>query len=158
MRKVAITVIMPNSLPFVVVDPFRIIQVVSNFISNALNYTPAGGKISIQAEKKVNRLQISVSDTGQGIPEAEIPNLFTKFFRVSGVLEEGAKGTGLGLYISKSIIEAHQGKIWVESEVGKGSTFAFDLPLATQSEIEAYQRLGGNNLTAQNTAGIIVRV
>ena len=70
-----------------------------------------------------------IQDTGQGIPNDALPRLFTKFFRVSGKLEEGSKGTGLGLYISKAIVELHKGRIYVETELGKGSIFSFTLPI-----------------------------
>ena len=73
---------------------------------------------------------MQVTDQGQGIPAEALPHMFTKFYRVSGKLSQGSKGTGLGLFISKAIIEAHKGKIWVESELGKGSTFHFTIPLA----------------------------
>ena len=75
-------------------------------------------------------MTVSVKDTGIGIPQEAIPKLFTKFFRISSVLEQGSKGTGLGLFISKSIISLHGGEISVKSEVGKGSTFSFTLPIA----------------------------
>ena len=68
-----------------------------------------------------------------GVPKSAIPHLFTKFFRVTGKLAQGTKGTGLGLHISKAIVERHGGRIWVESEVGKGSTFSFSLPVASSS-------------------------
>ena len=76
----------------------------------------------------------SVKDNGIGIPEKSIPHLFTKFYRVSGVLEQGSKGTGLGLYISKSIVNMHKGDIWVESELGVGSTFYFTVPVFKQDK------------------------
>ena len=117
-----------GTLPIVNADTFRITQVVTNLVANAINYTSEGGKITVVAEEKNNFLQVSVTDTGEGIPEDALPKLFTKFFRVSGNVSDGAKGTGLGLFISKSIIERHNGKIWVTSEAGKGSTFTFILP------------------------------
>ena len=93
-----------------------------------MHYTNEGGQIIVVAEEKNNFLQVSITDTGEGIPEDALPKLFTKFFRVSGNVSDGAKGTGLGLFISKSIVELHKGKIWVTSEAGKGSTFTFILP------------------------------
>jgi PAS domain S-box-containing protein len=138
--------IIPEKLPIVMADAFRIGQVLLNLIGNALNYTAEGGLITISAEQKGNYLQISVADNGQGIPKEALPKLFTKFFRVSGALEQGSKGTGLGLFISKSIIEMHGGKIWVESELNRGSTFTFVLPVAASSD-----------LTPQNIQGIIMK-
>jgi PAS domain S-box-containing protein len=121
-----------GTLPIVSADSFRITQVITNLVANALHYTSEGGSITVVAEEKNNFLQISISDTGEGIPEDALPKLFTKFFRVSGNVGDGSKGTGLGLFISKSIIDMHKGKIWVTSESGKGSIFTFILPKADQ--------------------------
>lgn len=139
-KKQTINIVVPDQLPVVLADSFRIGQVVLNFVANAVNYTQEGGSITIKAEPKGNELHISVTDTGRGIPKDALQKLFTKFFRVSGALEQGSKGTGLGLYISKSIVELHKGRIWVESEAGKGSTFAFALPIAIPADIAAYQQ------------------
>lgn len=114
--------------PDVYVDKLRITEVVNNLIANAINYTEQKGTVTVWLEQKDDEILTYVKDTGVGIPKEALPNLFKKFFRVSGALEHGSKGTGLGLYISKSIIEMHRGKIWVESELGKGSTFIFSLP------------------------------
>jgi signal transduction histidine kinase len=131
-RKVSLTYNKPKEkLPLVLVDKFRISEVISNLISNALNYTPAGGAVEVNLEHKGDEVITSVTDSGQGIPAQAIPKLFTKFFRVSGVLEQGSKGTGLGLYISKSIVDMHKGRIWVESEIGKGSKFSFTVPVSS---------------------------
>lgn len=130
-RQVALTYVEPKpKLPLVMVDKFRISEVVSNLIGNALNYTPSGGSVEVSTEVKDGQVITKVKDTGPGIPANAIPKLFTKFFRVSGVLEQGSKGTGLGLYISKAIVDMHKGRIWVESEMGKGSTFSFSVPVS----------------------------
>lgn len=121
-----------GTLPIVSADTFRITQVITNLVANALHYTNEGGSITVVAEEKNNFLQILITDTGEGIPKDALPKLFTKFFRVSGSVGDGSKGTGLGLFISKSIIDMHKGQIWVTSEVGKGSTFTFILPKAEQ--------------------------
>lgn len=117
-------------LPKVMADPLRIGEVVTNLTANAINYTPAGGRVEIKIEISPNEVTTTVSDTGVGIPAEAIPHLFSKFFRVSNQEQKASKGTGLGLYISKSIIEKLNGKIWAESEMGKGSKFSFTLPLA----------------------------
>lgn len=128
-KNIILTFIEPTTrLPLVYVDKLRITEVINNLIANAINYTEIGGKVTVWLESKNNEVITYVQDTGVGIPKEALPNLFTKFFRVSGVLEHGSKGTGLGLYISRSIIEMHHGKIWVDSELGKGSTFMFSLP------------------------------
>jgi PAS domain S-box-containing protein len=124
----------PEGLPLVLVDKFRISEVLSNLIGNALNYTNAGGTVELSAEfdARNNQVVTYIEDTGQGIPESALPHLFTKFFRVSGVLEQGSKGTGLGLYISKAIINMHGGDIWAESKLGEGSKFSFSVPVAAE--------------------------
>jgi signal transduction histidine kinase len=148
----------PHELPVVLADSFRIGQVLANLIANAINYTQEGGQLTVNVEKKDGFLEISVSDNGPGIAPEPLKKLFTKFFRVSGALEQGSKGTGLGLFISKSIITMHKGKIWVESEVGKGSRFAFTLPLAGTQDIATYQQSAAkNDLTVKNGQGIIIR-
>ena len=128
-----------KKLPKVLVDKFRISEVLSNLIANAISYTHPGGTITISAIQKGKEVETSVADTGQGIPESAIPKLFTKFFRVSGVLEQGSKGTGLGLYISKAIVDMHGGKIWVKSALGKGSIFSFKIPTASQFAIKGLE-------------------
>ncbi len=122
-----------DNLPQVMADPIRIDEVVTNLVANAINYTNAGGKVEITTKVSPTEVQTTVSDTGIGIPPQAIPHLFNKFFRVSNTEQKANKGTGLGLYISKSIIEKLHGKIWVESEAGKGSKFSFTLPVVTQS-------------------------
>lgn len=132
-KRIRLTLSLPDRpLPPVLADPIRIEEVLLNLIQNAINYTQAGGSVDIGFEAKNGFIVTHVTDTGQGIPKDALPRLFTMFFRVSGKLEQGSKGTGLGLYISKAIVEMHHGTIWVESEPGKGSTFSFSLPEAPQ--------------------------
>ncbi|HBQ51289.1 TPA: hypothetical protein DD690_04910 [Candidatus Daviesbacteria bacterium] len=121
-----------DTLPKVLADPVRIGEVINNLVANAINYTSAGGKITVYMKASPNEVTTTVEDTGMGISQEAIPHLFSKFFRVSNSMQKGNKGTGLGLYISKSIIQKLNGKIWVESEVGKGSKFHFSLPVAIQ--------------------------
>lgn len=116
--------------PQVRADPLRINEVLNNLITNAIKYTEPGGKVTIWLEKNSDSVITHVSDTGHGIPKEAIPHLFGKFYRVPGRLELAQKGTGLGLYIAKSIVDLHHGKIWVNSEIEKGSTFSFTLPIA----------------------------
>jgi len=143
----------------VMADPFRIGQVFINLISNALTYTPEGGKVTVAVSVKNDFLEVMIQDNGEGIPQEAMSRLFTKFFRVSGSLEQGSKGSGLGLYISKSIIELHHGKIWADSVVGKGTTFTFTIPIATEEQ-KAKDKLHISNnafLTVKNGQGIIIR-
>lgn len=112
-------------------DKVRIGEVLSNLLANAINYTSPHGTITVVVEQKGNEVWTSVSDTGRGIPPDAVQHLFTKFFRVNTGMtyEQNSHGTGLGLYISRAIVEMHKGRIWVNSELGKGSTFVFALPL-----------------------------
>ena len=122
-----------EELPKVLADPIRLNEVIVNLVSNAINYTNPNGKVEVSIKVSPNEVTTTVSDNGVGIPQEAIPHLFNKFYRVSNSLQKANKGTGLGLYITKSIIEKLHGKIWVESEVGKGSKFSFTLPIVTQT-------------------------
>jgi len=117
-------------------DRDRITEVLQNLISNAIKYTPPDGTVAIDIEKKNHDAVVHFADTGPGIAKTDIPRLFQKFGRLDHSYKKigEAGGTGLGLYISKQIVEAHGGKIWVESTVGKGSTFSFSLPLIEDKE------------------------
>ena len=110
-------------------DPERILQVLSNLVSNALKFVPAhSGRIEICARRSNGSLLFSVKDNGIGIPKDKQQNLFRKFYQVDTSLQ-GTGGSGLGLAICKGIVEAHGGRIWVESEEGKGSAFYFSIPI-----------------------------
>ncbi len=114
----------PGSLPEVLVDPERIVQVVSNVVGNAIKFTPTGGKICIAVTEQPDALVVSVSDTGPGISPQHLPHVFDRYWQSS----RRNRGAGLGLPIAKAIIEAHDGRIWAESTEGKGATFHFTLP------------------------------
>jgi len=119
----------PDNLPFVHIDADRIRQVITNLLANAVKFSVYGGTISVSVHLQKTELTISISDQGVGIPQEAIPKLFTKFFRVDDSLTRPTNGTGLGLALIKEIVEAHQGRVWVDSTFGKGSTFYFTLPL-----------------------------
>ena len=104
-------------------------QVLLNLLSNALKFTPEGGRIDVRAAVRDGVAEVSVTDTGIGIAAEDQPKVFDEFRQV-GTAAKKAEGTGLGLAISRKFIELHGGRIWVESRVGLGSTFAFTLPLA----------------------------
>jgi signal transduction histidine kinase len=112
-------------LPAVRADPARVLQVFSNLVGNAVKFTPSGGTITLSAIRVDGRVQCSVIDTGPGIPPAQIPRLFGKFWQAK---RGDGRGVGLGLAIAKGIVEAHGGTISVESTVGQGSVFSFVLP------------------------------
>jgi signal transduction histidine kinase len=120
-----------SNLPEVVMDPNRIDQVIGNLVSNAIKFSFPETTITIVARPtRGGKVAVSVSDQGQGIPEEEIPKVFEEFGKTSVRPTGGEKSTGLGLAIVKRLVEAHGGKIWLESHVGKGTTFTFTLPVA----------------------------
>ncbi len=114
-------------LPSILADRGKLKQVFINLLSNAIKYTPNGGHITLRAEADAEEMRIQVCDTGRGIPPESLQDLFQKFYRVPGS-ESMAQGTGLGLSIVKKIVEGHGGRVSVESEVGKGTTFTVHLP------------------------------
>ena len=132
-----------NDLPLVRADHERLVQVMTNLLSNAHKYTPEGGRITVRArlwseegEETENRFVLcSVTDTGIGMSQADQQRLFTKYFRSEDPAVRGESGTGLGLVITKSLVELQGGQIWVESELGKGSTFSFTIPVATSTSV-----------------------
>jgi len=128
-KSIALKVQVDAPLPPVEADPRRVEQVLVNLVSNALKFTPPNGLVLIQSRVEDDELLVEVSDTGVGIPAEAMPYLFSKFYQVDGSATRRAGGTGLGLYLSKMMVEAHGGRIWVRSEVDKGSTFSFTLPL-----------------------------
>jgi len=133
LRELSLTAVIPEGLPAAQADPDRLAQVMLNLISNALKYTPAGGKVVVRVAEEDGWLSFKVSDTGIGIEPEERTQLFSKFFRANNSTTRSIGGTGLGLAISKAIIDQLGGRIWVESTPRIGSTFAFVLPLATET-------------------------
>ncbi|MFH0941863.1 MAG: ATP-binding protein [Chloroflexota bacterium] len=127
-KQIAVTSQMPPALPLVNIDRQRIVQVVRNLLDNAIAHTPSGGSIVVAAEKQANRVKISVSDNGEGIPPEDLPNIFERFYRVDKSRTRATGGSGLGLTIARRLVEAHGGTIEVQSEPGKGSRFTFTLP------------------------------
>jgi signal transduction histidine kinase/DNA-binding response OmpR family regulator len=118
----------PRDLALIVADPDRLRRVMTNLLSNAVKYSPEGGAIVIRCRRRNGDVVVEVRDHGLGIPKDQIASLFQKFQRVRGEAHMSIGGTGLGLYICRLIVEGHGGRIWVESEPGQGSTFAFSLP------------------------------
>ena len=130
---VALRCELPPGLPEVYADPSRVRQVALNLLSNALKFTPAGGSVVVRARQEADdAVRVEVADTGIGVPPEAQRHLFKKFFRVQGGLTATAKGTGLGLAIAKQLVDAQGGRIGVESEPGRGSTFWFTLPRAEE--------------------------
>lgn len=119
----------PDDLPLVNVDKRRIGQVLRNLLDNALKHTFSGGIIKVTAETQPGLLKISVIDSGEGIPAADLPNIFERFYRVDPSRNRATGGNGLGLTIAKRLVEAHGGTMDVQSELGKGSRFSFTIPI-----------------------------
>lgn len=131
-EKKGLTIVVKKSrgkIPLISIDNMAIKVVFKNLLENAIHYTPAGGTITVSLAKKDAGVGMSITDTGIGVLPEDHAYLFTKFFRGKNAVKMKTDGTGLGLYISKKIIDAHGGSMWVNSEFDRGSTFGFDIPL-----------------------------
>ena len=135
---------LPPSLPLVRADEARLRQIVVNLLDNAFKFTPEGGKITVGAKKKGANLIVEVQDTGRGITKEEQQRIFQPYYRLESDREHFG-GLGLGLALSKTLVELHGGKIWVKSERGKGSTFGFSLPLTATNQSEDDSKTGGKS-------------
>jgi two-component system, OmpR family, sensor histidine kinase VicK len=131
-------------LYYVMADPDRLREVITNLFDNAVKYTEKG-KITIGLTGNDEVAQLFVQDTGVGIPEEDVPHMFQKFYRVDNSATRTIGGTGLGLFISRKIVELYKGRIWVESEAGKGSTFYINLPRLSSQQALAAQKQSENN-------------
>ncbi len=128
-KELELTAVLPETLPPVYIDYYRVSEVLRNLVANAITHTAAGGRIEIVAEQEGDFVKVSVRDNGEGIPAEDQPKMFERFYRVDKSRARTGGGSGLGLTISKRLIEAHGGKIGLQSEQGKGSTFYFTLPV-----------------------------
>jgi signal transduction histidine kinase len=129
-KGLTLTADVPEDLPQANIDAHRIRQVLNNLLENAVVHTPGGGRINVTARQRTNRIYISVADTGEGIPAQDVPYIFERFYRVDKSRSRATGGSGLGLTIARRLVEAHGGTIEVESQVGRGSVFTFDIPQA----------------------------
>jgi len=118
---------------YVVGDKYKLKEVMVNLIDNAIKYTQPGGKITVKCITEKGKINVQVIDTGQGIAPSMLPFIFEKFQQVGRSYLKENKGTGLGLFIVKSLVEMHRGNIYVESKLGKGSTFTLELPVIADS-------------------------
>ncbi|MBZ1356398.1 MAG: PAS domain S-box protein [Candidatus Nealsonbacteria bacterium] len=126
--------------PKIATDVGKITLVIQNFIENAMKYTNQGGvmELNISYNKEKDEIEVSVKDSGVGIPKDQHGRVFTKFFRAKNIIKMETEGSGLGLFICKNIVEAHKGRVWFESEEGVGSTFYFSLPVRSQEEFDDF--------------------
>jgi two-component system, OmpR family, phosphate regulon sensor histidine kinase PhoR len=129
-KEITLDIEIPPGLPAVRGDASLLRDVLQNLVDNAIQYTPAGGRIRVSARVNSKEMVIEVADTGIGIPLVDQERIFERFYRVDAARSREAGGTGLGLSIAKHIIDAHDGRLWVESTVGEGSRFSFSIPLA----------------------------
>jgi PAS domain S-box-containing protein len=132
--RVTLATELPEGMPEVWADPDRFTQLLSNLIGNAIKFTPPEGTVSLSAYVDADEALFIVTDTGEGIPADQLPHVFERFFQVSRDGRAIRHGAGLGLPISRGIVEAHGGNIWIESTVGVGTRVRFSLPLATSSD------------------------
>ncbi len=129
-KNIIIVTKIQENIPVISADQNKIRQILNNLLSNAIKFTPEKGTITVEVKNNGEYVQVSVGDTGMGVPPDDLEKIFNKFEQVKGVRNRiaGSKGTGLGLAIVKAIVQLHKGDIWVESIMGKGSTFYFTLP------------------------------
>jgi signal transduction histidine kinase len=139
-RDVNVSSDLPDDLPPVEADSERVHQVIFNLVDNAVRFTPEGGEVRIEAHRHNGSIEVRVADTGVGIPPEALPRLFERFYRVDPARARGDGGTGIGLAIARSVVEAHGGTIRAESEPGLGSTFTFDLPIGLPAGSEDTNR------------------
>jgi signal transduction histidine kinase len=131
-KDIKLQLILPDQIEMVFADTSQIERVFINLLSNAIKFTPPKGTITIKGAPALEKgyVVFNVSDTGIGIPASEIQKLFSEFYRVDNEINQNVKGTGLGLVLAKNIVQAHHGKIWVQSQVGSGTSFYFTLPVS----------------------------
>lgn len=133
-KRITLDLDLPPDIPHVLADEDRVMQIITNLAGNALQYTPEGGRVTISGSQLANNVQISIRDTGLGIPQEHLQYVFDRFYRVDKSRSRATGGgSGIGLTIARALVEAHGGKIWVESAGSEqGSTFTFTLPIANQ--------------------------
>jgi len=130
-RRHQLSLDLPAGLPAALADRTRLVQIITNLLSNACKYTPEGGQIRIHARSQAGRVQIAVADSGIGMSAEDQARLFTQFFRSENPAVREQQGWGLGLNVTRRLVELQGGEMGVTSELGKGSTFWFTLPIAT---------------------------
>jgi len=134
-KEIQLETVVEAGLPDILVDSDRIIQVLTNLVGNALQYSSSGGRVTIDVQQKKSEIIFSVTDTGIGISAEQLPYIFNRFYRTDKSRNRASGGSGIGLTIAKALIQSHHGRIWAESEgEGKGSTFSFAIPLLSDKD------------------------
>lgn len=142
-KPIALEATAPEPSILVWADRDKVTQVLMNLIGNAIKFTPPQGKVTVSTARDGNEwIQVSINDTGPGIPAEATQKIFDKFYQASAEGKQKPKGTGLGLAISKALVELHGGRIWVESELNRGSTFSFTLPVSEPQNFESRMNSG----------------
>jgi signal transduction histidine kinase len=136
-RDVELVQEVPEDLPPVFADAERVHQVLFNLLDNAVRFTPSGGRVRVTADRHNGSVDVAVHDTGPGIAPEHLTRVFERFYRVDTSRSRDGGGTGIGLAIARSVVEAHGGRIWAESEPGRGSRFTFELPVASAAGPES---------------------
>jgi signal transduction histidine kinase len=136
-HRIELVAMMPEDLGTVVADERKIRQVLLNLFSNAVKFTPDGGRIAVRARRTDAEIEVSVQDNGIGIAPEDQPRVFEEFRQVGKASDRSREGTGLGLTLAKRFIELHGGRIWIDSEVGKGTTFTFAVPVGSPAPAPA---------------------
>jgi two-component system phosphate regulon sensor histidine kinase PhoR len=139
-QNVTLDLVARGDLPRVATDGDKVRQVLVNLVENAIKYSPDGGRVELAIDQADGQLRFSIHDEGLGVPPQEHRRIFGKFYRLDPDLTRGVGGTGLGLYICQELVRLLRGRIWVESRPGKGSTFAFELPLAAPEGVKSGPR------------------
>ncbi len=152
-KDLRISVNLPQNLPDIAGDRRRLAEVLQNLLDNAIQYTLPGGQITVSAVSAEKEIILTVSDTGIGIPKADQPRIFERFYRVDVARSREAGGTGLGLAIAKHLVEVHGGRLWVDSEIGQGSQFHFSVPFF-ESEYPAPRSISSGVAGRGNGGGI----
>ena len=132
-------------VPEILADMDKFEQILTNLISNAIKYSPAGGEVVVSVSNNVEQLTVAVSDQGIGIPMDKLPRLFEKFERIDNRDTRQVGGTGIGLFLVKHLVEAHNGEVWADSTLGKGSTFTFQIPIRSPHAVEEMNQLAASD-------------
>jgi signal transduction histidine kinase len=147
-KGIALELSAPAELPLVLAEPVRIALVFRNLLDNAMKFSPNGGLVQVKIEDDPERIQIAVCDEGIGIARDQLDRIFERFYQIDSSLKRRFEGTGLGLAIAKRIVEAHGGRIWVKSRLGKGSVFLFDIPKSTGDKVRESTKADDENAKA----------